>query len=273
MECSSRYAGESKSRACAIVISAQLVHPRSMTFDGSPCELTAATLAKALAPREISARDALEAHLARISARDARLSAFMTVDADGARRQADAYDAARGPTRPLHGVPIAVKDLTNTRGIANDIWIGAVPAPCPGARRTWGGEASTGRGGHYWQDQHAGIRLWRRVCKSPLWTDAQSLRSCADFRRLFGWLRRWPSQPEWPLSLTARILAAPCGRRQVSALSSRSARPLAEFRRPAVRSAGICSRHTGFWLAPLTISNSDPPPAFGPPSAIRFPPP
>ena len=88
-----------------------------MTFDGSPCELTTATLAKALAPREISARDALEAHLARISARDARLSAFITVDADGARRQADAYDAARGPTRPLHGVPIAVKDLTNTRGL------------------------------------------------------------------------------------------------------------------------------------------------------------
>jgi len=88
-----------------------------MTFDENPCELTAVALAKALARREISARDALEAHLARISAHDARFSAFITVDADGARRQADACDAARGPTGPLHGVPIAVKDLTNTRGL------------------------------------------------------------------------------------------------------------------------------------------------------------
>ena len=39
------------------------------------------------------------------------------VDAEGARRQADACDAARGPTGPLHGLPIAVKDLTNTRGL------------------------------------------------------------------------------------------------------------------------------------------------------------
>ena len=45
------------------------------------------------------------------------LSAFITVDADGARRQADACDAASAPMGPLHGVPIAVKDLTNTRGL------------------------------------------------------------------------------------------------------------------------------------------------------------
>jgi amidase len=88
-----------------------------MTIEASLCELTATTLAKALARREISARDVIEAHLARITAQDARLSAFMTVDADGARRQADACDAAGGPTGPLHGLPIAVKDLTNTRGL------------------------------------------------------------------------------------------------------------------------------------------------------------
>jgi amidase len=95
----------------------KFVHSCSMTFNESPCELTATALAKALARREISARDALEAHLARITAHNARFSAFITVDADSARRQADACDAARGPTGPLHGVPIAVKDLTNTRGL------------------------------------------------------------------------------------------------------------------------------------------------------------
>ena len=88
-----------------------------MTIEANPCEWTATALAKALARREISARSVLEAHLARIAAHDARLSAFMTVDADGARRQADACDAASAPIGALHGVPIAVKDLTDTRGL------------------------------------------------------------------------------------------------------------------------------------------------------------
>lgn len=88
-----------------------------MTIEANPCELTATELARALARREISARAVLEAHLARITARDAELSAFMTVDADGARRQADACDATRAPVGPLHGLPIAVKDLTNTNGL------------------------------------------------------------------------------------------------------------------------------------------------------------
>ncbi|WP_347951944.1 amidase [Bradyrhizobium sp. SSUT77] len=116
MEHSSR-PWESKSRACTIVICAEFVHSSSMTIETNPCELTATALANALARREISARDALDAHLARITTLDGRLSAFITVDADGARRQADACDAARGPTGPLHGVPIAVKDLTTTRGL------------------------------------------------------------------------------------------------------------------------------------------------------------
>ncbi|CAN7306957.1 amidase [Bradyrhizobium sp. LjRoot220] len=88
-----------------------------MSIEADPCELTAAVLAKALARRAISARAVLEAHLARITARDGELAAFITVDADGARRQADACDAARAPVGPLHGLPIAVKDLTNTRGL------------------------------------------------------------------------------------------------------------------------------------------------------------
>ena len=88
-----------------------------MTTEANLCQVAATTLAKALARREISARDVIEAHLARITAHDAQLSAFITVDSDGARRQADACDAASAPMGPLHGVPVAVKDLTNTRGL------------------------------------------------------------------------------------------------------------------------------------------------------------
>src|SRR5260221_7956398 len=88
-----------------------------MTIGEDPCELTAMALGKALAGREISARDALDAHLARIAAHDGQLAAFLTVDAEGAPRQAAAFDPARGPIGPLHGIPVAVKDLTNTKGL------------------------------------------------------------------------------------------------------------------------------------------------------------
>ncbi|MGF7175049.1 amidase [Azospirillum doebereinerae] len=82
---------------------------------------SAAGLAARLARRELSAREAVEAHLARIAAAEPTLCAFITVAADAARPRADALDAvldAGGrPVGPLHGVPVAIKDLTDTAGI------------------------------------------------------------------------------------------------------------------------------------------------------------
>jgi aspartyl-tRNA(Asn)/glutamyl-tRNA(Gln) amidotransferase subunit A len=69
--------------------------------------------------REISARQLVDAQLARLEALEPRLNAFITVTAEEARRDADAADeeAARGELRgPLHGVPLTVKDLLWTRG-------------------------------------------------------------------------------------------------------------------------------------------------------------
>jgi len=89
-----------------------------MTSDRSVCDLTATALARAIAGGELSSRDAVEAHLAQIADRDAQLAAFVTVDAEGARRAAQICDAAATPTGPLHGVPVAIKDLTDTAGLA-----------------------------------------------------------------------------------------------------------------------------------------------------------
>ncbi|TGN90693.1 amidase [Bradyrhizobium yuanmingense] len=88
-----------------------------MTSDRSICHLTATELARAIARREVSSRQAVEAHLARMASLDSRLAAFVTVDADGARRAAQMCDVASAPMGPLHGVPIAVKDLTDTAGL------------------------------------------------------------------------------------------------------------------------------------------------------------
>ena len=89
-----------------------------MTSDRSICDLTATELARAIAQGELSSREAVEAHLAWIASLDARLAAFVTVDADGARRSAQMCDAASSPIGPLHGVPIGIKDLTDTAGLA-----------------------------------------------------------------------------------------------------------------------------------------------------------
>lgn len=75
-------------------------------------------LARAIARGEVSSCEAVEAHLARIASLDSRLAAFVTVDADGARHAAQICDAASAPIGPLHGVPIAIKDLTDTAGLA-----------------------------------------------------------------------------------------------------------------------------------------------------------
>jgi amidase len=75
-------------------------------------------LAAALRRGDLSAEDVTATHLARIDALDARLHAFITVDADGALLAARALDRLPAAQRgPLHGVPVAIKDLVDTAGL------------------------------------------------------------------------------------------------------------------------------------------------------------
>jgi aspartyl-tRNA(Asn)/glutamyl-tRNA(Gln) amidotransferase subunit A len=81
--------------------------------------LPASALASAAARGRISAADAVEAYLARIDAVDGLVCAFTRVLADEARAAARALDAEARAGRvrgPLHGVPVAVKDLMAVRG-------------------------------------------------------------------------------------------------------------------------------------------------------------
>ncbi|HUQ17110.1 MAG TPA: amidase [Candidatus Saccharimonadales bacterium] len=71
--------------------------------------------------REISSAELTDACLALIAARDADLGAFITVTAEEARAAAAAADRelASGEDRgPLHGIPVALKDLFDQSGVA-----------------------------------------------------------------------------------------------------------------------------------------------------------
>ncbi len=90
--------------------------------DGDDLALaTIAELAPRLAARDISPVEITEAVLARIERYDGALNSFITVTADSARHAARAAEAAIMAGHhlgPLHGIPVALKDLYATRGVA-----------------------------------------------------------------------------------------------------------------------------------------------------------
>jgi len=83
--------------------------------------LSASEIAKAVASRKMSALEATESALARIAQHDGVLNSFTDVTADRARaraRQLDADVVAGKSPGPLAGVPFAVKNLFDVKGIS-----------------------------------------------------------------------------------------------------------------------------------------------------------
>jgi amidase len=84
------------------------------------CNHSAVDLARLLRTKQLSAREVVEAHLTQIERVNRGVNAIVTLVADQAMARAAAADEAlaRGePVGPLHGLPIAHKDLQPTKGI------------------------------------------------------------------------------------------------------------------------------------------------------------
>jgi len=84
------------------------------------CFMTATELARLVRAKELSATEVLEAHLTQIEQVNPKVNAIVTLLPDQALAQAKTADqaTARGAeVGPLHGLPIAHKDLVQTRGI------------------------------------------------------------------------------------------------------------------------------------------------------------
>ena len=79
-----------------------------------------AQLRQILDSRQVSSLELTELYLKRIEALNPKLNAYLTVTADEALESARAADrtiAQGGPTVPLLGIPVSIKDLEATKGI------------------------------------------------------------------------------------------------------------------------------------------------------------
>ena len=84
------------------------------------CDLNATELAARIRKKQVSAREVMSAHLARIERVNPKVNAIVTLVADRAMAdaaRADELTAKGGTLGPLHGLPIAHKDLIDTAGI------------------------------------------------------------------------------------------------------------------------------------------------------------
>jgi aspartyl-tRNA(Asn)/glutamyl-tRNA(Gln) amidotransferase subunit A len=82
--------------------------------------MTVAEVAWAIAARNLSPVELMEALLERIARLDPKLNAFIRLDADVAIHAARAAEAeiASGRQRgPLHGVPVGIKDIIDVAGL------------------------------------------------------------------------------------------------------------------------------------------------------------
>jgi len=132
--------------------------------------------ARRVARREISPVDLVEACLARIE-RAETLGAFWTVTAEAARAEAKRAEqeiARGGPRHPLHGIPIAHKDLFDTAGVRTTAGASFWPARVPDedaavvARLRDAGAISLGKLALH--ELAAGVTSqnpWRPPCRNP----------------------------------------------------------------------------------------------------------
>jgi aspartyl-tRNA(Asn)/glutamyl-tRNA(Gln) amidotransferase subunit A len=85
------------------------------------CYLSATELARLIRTRQISAREVVRTVLARIAALEPQINAFATLTAESALDAADQADqrvASGHEVGVLNGVPVTLKDLTQTKDVA-----------------------------------------------------------------------------------------------------------------------------------------------------------
>jgi len=81
----------------------------------APNRLSAGDAVQRMADKRLKARELVEACLDRIDAREGQVHAWEALDPEGARKRADVLDKRARPVGPLHGIPLAVKDIIDPK--------------------------------------------------------------------------------------------------------------------------------------------------------------
>ena len=84
-----------------------------MSYATEPAHMTASEAAGLIASKQMSCEELARSCLARVSARDAAVKAWLWLDPDHVIRRARELDKL-APKGPLHGLPIGVKDIIDT---------------------------------------------------------------------------------------------------------------------------------------------------------------
>ena len=155
-----------------------------------PCvrylQLSAVELARLIRAKELSARDVVGAHLAQIERVNPRVNAIVTLVADRAMERARAADEAlaRGAAvGPLHGLPIAHKDLQPTKGIRTTFGSPIYKDFVPAEDSLLVERLRARRRDRDRQDEHAGVRRRIADVQPGVRLDAESVRPDEDLRR------------------------------------------------------------------------------------------
>src|SRR5262249_41263559 len=93
---------------------------QAQVSDSSVCFLGAIEMARLIRAKKLSAREALAAHLKQIERVNPKVNAIVTLVAELAAEsaaKADEMQARKEKLGPLHGLPVAHKDLMETQGI------------------------------------------------------------------------------------------------------------------------------------------------------------
>ena len=109
----------------------------AQTAASSVCFMSAVEMARLIRAKKLSAREVLAAHLKQIELVNPKVNAIVTLVpemAAEAAAKADEMQARKQTLAPLHGLPVAHKDLLETRGIlttyGSPLYADANPAVC-----------------------------------------------------------------------------------------------------------------------------------------------
>jgi hypothetical protein len=148
-------------------------------MSSEPALMSLTAVAKAIADKRVSSREVSQSCLARIARWQPHLNAFMAIEADEALKAADAADAAIGTggrRGPLHGVPLAHKDMYYETGKV---------VTCGSRIRREFVAATTSTALQRLKDAGT-VRLGSlQMAEFALWSGAQSLRARSHHRRFF----------------------------------------------------------------------------------------